>query len=83
LLDALGAARAVLATPTGSIPEVAGDAALYCNGTAASIRGGLVALTEVGVRAQLECMAGERGAALSWQASGALHAALFREVLDV
>ena len=32
LLDALGAGRAVLATATGSIPEVAGDAVLYATG---------------------------------------------------
>ena len=38
LLDALGAGRAVLATATGSIPEVAGDAALYCDGTPDGIR---------------------------------------------
>ncbi len=82
LLDALGAGRAVLGTATGSIPEVAGDAVHYCDGTTESIRDGLVALADDGFRAELERLAGDRGAALSWRASAVLHAALFREVLD-
>ena len=82
LLDALGTGRAVLATTTGSIPEVAGDAVHYCNGTTAAIRDGLVALANDGFRAELEQLAGDRGTALSWRSSAVLHAALFREVLD-
>lgn len=82
LLDALGAGRAVLATPTGSIPEVAGDAVHYCDGTTTAIRNGLAALTDDAVRLELEQRAGERAAALSWRSSAAHHAALFREVLD-
>src|SRR5262249_11538884 len=46
LLDALGAGRAVLATPIGSIPEVAGDAALYCGPTMADIRASLTILCD-------------------------------------
>lgn len=80
LLDALGAARAVLATATGSIPEVAGDSALYCDGTPASIRSGLAVLSDPSARAQLERAASTRAEGLTWQASAALHAALFREV---
>ena len=49
LLDALGAGRAVLATKTGSIPEVAGDAVDYCDGTEAGICAGLTALADPGV----------------------------------
>ena len=80
LLDALGAARAVLATDTGSIREVARDAAVYCTGTEDAIRGALLQLSSADVRAELECEAAKRAAELTWQASGADHAALFREV---
>jgi glycosyltransferase involved in cell wall biosynthesis len=82
LLDALGAGRAVLATPTGSIPEVAGEAAAYCEGTADGIRRGLALLGSADVRADLERAASDRASELTWDASAALHAALFREVLD-
>jgi glycosyltransferase involved in cell wall biosynthesis len=81
-LDALGAGRAVLATPTGSIPEVAGDAVRFCAGTAASIRTGLAELTDAGARVQLERLATARAATLTWSSSARAHAALFREVLD-
>lgn len=82
LLEALGASRAVLATATGSIPEVAGVAARYCDATAASIRAGLVELGDDGARAELERLAAQRSAALTWQASAKAHAALFQEVFD-
>ncbi|HEV8248470.1 MAG TPA: glycosyltransferase [Gaiellaceae bacterium] len=80
LLDALGAGRAVLATATGSIPEVAADAALFCEPDAASIRRGLVALEDRSVRRELEERARARAAGLSWEASARLHAGLFSEV---
>jgi glycosyltransferase involved in cell wall biosynthesis len=83
LLEALGAGRAVLATPTGSIPEVAGDAVLFCNGMPRSIAARLNELAEPHVRAKLEASAETRGAELTWRASAQAHAALFREVLDV
>ena len=82
LLDALGAGRAVVATRTGSIPEVAGDAALYCDGTVDALRAGLAALTDPSTRAEREAAAAARGAPLTWEASAASHAELFREVLD-
>ena len=82
LLDALGAGRAVLATPTGSIPEVAGEAAAYCDGTESEIRRALEGLTSEGVRAELERRAASRAAELTWEASAAHHAHVFREVLD-
>ena len=82
LLDALGAARAVLATATGSIPEVAGDSALYCDRTAASIRSGLAVLADSCARAQFEQAASMRAEGLTWRASAALHAVLFREVFN-
>lgn len=80
LLDALGAGRAVLATATGSIPEVARESALYCAATPDAIRDGLAALSDPGARAELERAAEERAAGLTWRGSAALHAALFREV---
>jgi glycosyltransferase involved in cell wall biosynthesis len=81
LLDALGAGRAVLATATGSIREVAGGAACYCDGTEAGIRAGLTALADESARLPLEAAAERQGAELTWKAAAAAHAALFREVL--
>jgi glycosyltransferase involved in cell wall biosynthesis len=82
LLDALGAGRAVLATATGSIPEVAGDAARLCGGTERAIRAGLAELSDPGARSELERAATRRAALLTWEASAVAHAALFREVFD-
>lgn len=81
LLDALGAGRAVLATATGSIPEVAGEAVRYCNGTEHGIRAGLADLSDPGARFQLERAATRRASGLTWKAAAAAHAAVFREVL--
>jgi glycosyltransferase involved in cell wall biosynthesis len=82
LLDGLGAGRAVLATATGSIPEVAGDAVHYCDGTETGIRAGLIALADDRTRVELERSAYQRAAKLTWHESAALHAELFREVFD-
>jgi glycosyltransferase involved in cell wall biosynthesis len=82
LLDALGAGRAVLATPTGSIPEVGGEAVLYCQGTERAIRTGLELLADGRVRSELEQAAARRALELTWEASAAHHAGLFREVFD-
>jgi hypothetical protein len=76
LLDALGAGRAVLATRVGSIPEVAGDAAVLC--TPDGIARGLHELWEM--RAELEEKARTRAQELSWNASARAHAAVFAEV---
>lgn len=81
LLDALGAGRAVIATATGSIPEVAGAAALYCDGTVASIRAALAALSDPADRSHAQSNAAARGAGLTWRSSAALHAQLFSEAL--
>jgi glycosyltransferase involved in cell wall biosynthesis len=80
LLDALGAGRAVLATATGSIPEVGRDAVRYCAGTERAIRTGLEELADGSVRSELEGAALRRARELTWEASAAQHAALFREV---
>jgi glycosyltransferase involved in cell wall biosynthesis len=82
LLEALGAGRAVLATPTGTIREVAGDAVRYCDGTERAVRAGLAALSDPSVRADLEHAAAQRAAGLTWEASATAHAELFREVFD-
>jgi hypothetical protein len=76
LLDALGAGRAVLATPTGSIPEVAGDAAVFC--TPGTIAAGLDELWLA--RPELERKARARAGELSWEASARAHASVFAEV---
>ncbi len=82
LLDALGAGRAVIATRTGSIPEVAGDAARYCDRTVASLQAALAALADAETRAELASLAAARGTSFTWRGSAAAHAELFREVLD-
>jgi glycosyltransferase involved in cell wall biosynthesis len=82
LLDALGASRAVLATPTGSIPEVGRDAVSYCAGSEDAIRAGLLRLSSEDARAELEQAASKRAAELTWEGSAALHAAIFREAFD-
>ena len=80
LHDALGAGRAVLATAVGSIPEAAGEAALLCAPEPESIRAGLEQLSAA--QAGLEVAARARARELSWQASAAAHAELFRTVWD-
>jgi glycosyltransferase involved in cell wall biosynthesis len=80
LHDALGAGRAVLATSVGSIPEAAGAAALFCAPEPAAIRAGLERLSSE--QSALEAAALERARELSWQASAAAHAELFRAVWD-
>ena len=81
LLDGLGAARAVLATPTGSIPEVAGAAVAYCDGTEHAIAAALSELASYDVRLELERHASRRADELTWVTSAAAHAQLFDEVL--
>ena len=83
LLDALGAGRAVLATPTGSIPEVANAAASYVAGDADSIRAGLVGLADDGARAMHEAHARTVARALSPDVIARAHADLFEEVFGV
>jgi glycosyltransferase involved in cell wall biosynthesis len=80
LLDALGAGRPVLATATGSLPEVAADAARYVQPTAAGIAAGLRALTDESERRERGRIAQSLAAKLSWDASAAAHADLFAEV---
>jgi glycosyltransferase involved in cell wall biosynthesis len=80
LLDAFGAERAVVATRTGTIPEVAGGAALECAGSVNGIRAGLKRLESDDVRSEFERASAQRAAHFTWKASAVLHAQLFREV---
>ncbi len=80
LLDAIGAHRAVLATATGAIPEVAGDAAELCLPETDSISRGLAALADDGRRNELEALAAIRAADLDWSTSARAHRAIFEEV---
>jgi glycosyltransferase involved in cell wall biosynthesis len=79
LLDAIGAGRAVLATATGAIPEVAGDAAELCEPDTVSIARGLVALADRGRRAELEALAASRARDLDWSVSARAHRSIFEE----
>jgi len=80
LLDALAAHRAVLATATGAIPEVANGAAELCGSDVPSIRRGLLTLADDCRRSELERLAASRAAELDWSESARAHAALFTEV---
>lgn len=80
LLDALGAGCPVLATATGSLPEVAAEAARYVEPTAAGIAAGLRAMADESERAYRAAAARSRAAELSWEGAAAAHADLFAEV---
>ena len=58
------------------------EAPCVLRGTVASLQASLSALADSGTRAEMAAMAAARGASLTWQASAAAHAGLFREVLD-
>jgi glycosyltransferase involved in cell wall biosynthesis len=80
LLDAIGAGRAVLATDTGCIAEVAGDAARLVVGEPSAIGLGLHSLLDAGERAERERVALARAGALTWAASAEVHADLLAEL---
>jgi glycosyltransferase involved in cell wall biosynthesis len=80
LLDAIGAGRPVLATRTGSIPEIAGDAAMYVAGSAHGVAAGLKALTDHAERARREQAASSMSAELGWDRSARAHVRLFAEI---
>ena len=83
LLDALGAGRAVVATPTGSIPEVAGRAAMYVEPDADSIRSALLRLADQDTRTEHEQEARRVASRLSPTSIARAHVALFEEVFGV
>ena len=80
LLEALSAGRAVLASRTGSIPEVAGGGALLCEPTSEGIRRGLADLADLSERAERERLAAERARLFDQGTAAAAHAELFVEV---
>jgi glycosyltransferase involved in cell wall biosynthesis len=82
LMDALGAGRPVLATATGSIPELAKRAALYCLPTMTDIRSGLVTLCDPDERARYAETARRRAQLFDGSSVAAAHLDLFREVFD-
>lgn len=82
LLDALGAGRAILATRTGSIPEVAGPAARYTDVSADGIRAALTALADPCERRERERLARERARGLSWASAARAHVDVFRRLLQ-
>ncbi len=82
LMDALGAGRPVLATATGSIPELADAAALYCLPTMTDIRAGLVTLCNPDERARYAETARCRAQLFDGSSVAAAHVDLFREVFN-
>jgi glycosyltransferase involved in cell wall biosynthesis len=82
LLDAIGAGRAMLATRTGSIPEIAGEAAVYVEPSTAEIAWGLTALADDAERARREAAATRLSLELTWRAAAQAHLRLFDEVFD-
>lgn len=79
LLDAIGAGKAILATRTGSIHEVAGDAALYCRPSLISLPHRLQELEDPTTRAQLQAQSILRRGRLTWRSAADHHAAVFAE----
>ena len=82
LMDALGAGRAVLATATGSIPELAEAAALYCHPDVRGIRSGLTILCDPGERGSRAEVARRRAEVFAGDVVATAHAELFREAFD-
>jgi glycosyltransferase involved in cell wall biosynthesis len=82
LMDALGAGRAVLATATGSIPELAEAAALYCDPDVRGIRSGLTILCDPGERGSRAEVARRRAEVFAGDVVATAHAELFREAFD-
>ena len=80
LLDAIGAGRAVVATRTGSIPEVARGSALLVEPSPAGIRRGLELICDPTERAARERLTSARAKELSWHASATRHAELLEEM---
>lgn len=81
-MDALGAGRAVLATATGSIPELAEAAALYCDPDVRGIRSGLTILCDPGERGSRAEVARRRAEVFAGDVVATAHAELFREAFD-
>ncbi len=82
VLEAMATGAAVLTTRRLAIPEVAGDAAAYCEPEPSSIASGLQRLLDDDTaRATLKRAALDRAADFSWQRSAAIHAAAYAGAL--
>lgn len=84
-LEAMAAGTPVLAGRAGALPEVCGDAVLYCDPlSTASIASGLVQLaSDANLRARLAAAGRARAATFSWDACASLTtAALARALAD-
>jgi glycosyltransferase involved in cell wall biosynthesis len=75
ILDAMACGTPVLTSNLSSMPEVAGEAALYCNPhDPASIARGMVELLEPATRADLRAAGAKRSEQFSWQVTANLMA---------
>lgn len=84
LLDAMGAGLPIVASTAGSIPEIAGDAALLCDaddldGLAAALH---AALDDDAERARLVAAGTRRLSALSWRSTADQLIGLYRELAE-
>ena len=84
LLDAMGAGLPIVASTAGSIPEIAGDAALLCDaddldGLAAALH---AALDDDAERARLVAAGTRRLSALSWRSTADHLIGLYRELAE-
>lgn len=80
LADALGAGRAVVATRSGSIPEHAGDAAIFTEPDVESIRAAILAAIPPAEQSRLEALSRGRRAALNWSRAARQHLEIFSSV---
>jgi len=84
ILDAFAAGVPVMTSPTTSLPEVAGDAAVYVdpNNTLSMTSGMMTLLTDAEVRWNLVQQGRERVARFTWEATAEKVAAIFAEAVE-
>jgi len=81
LLEAMSLGCPVVASKASSIPEVAGDAAIYVDPTEPeSIRAGIERCLSLGRDGALRALLKARAALFSWDACAEAHEALYREL---